>query len=68
MKTFSHTDIEVGGFQFHITVIASGNTEHPYAVEWYKSGDKDTIRERVNFGQVHDAERWAEQQIHKKHG
>jgi hypothetical protein len=68
MKTFSHIDVEVGGFQFHVSVVASGDREHPYTVEWWRAGDKSKICDTMHFGQVLDAERWAEEQIRKKYG
>lgn len=68
MKTFSHIEVEVAGFQFHIAVVASGDREHRYTAEWWRVGDKEKIRDRMLFDQVLDAERWAEEQIRKRYG
>ena len=67
MKKFSHNVIEIGGSQFDIYVVASGDKEHPYTAEWSKIGSEEKVCDQMHFSQIYDAERWAEEQVRKKY-
>jgi len=65
MRSLIRTVIKIGGSDYTISILLSGDADKRYTAEWERNGDPRRIKATRNFTNVHEAKKFAQTEISK---